>query len=139
MPQQIGGHTEQMVALPFIKTDFADANGTLNTPQATSLEYVMPAAGSIIGITGALNAALSTGTLTFQATINGSLSPVWPDAASLRTNQQRAYYMQDANKANFVFAAGQRVGVHVNASDTISATTTDGAFLVFVLLDNVRY
>lgn len=139
MPQHIGGHTEHVWSLPFAKTNIADADGTLNTLEATSLEYVMPVAGSIIGFTGALNAALTTGTLVFQPTINGSLCPALPDAASLRTNQQRSSFMQDAAKANYIFSAGQRVGVHWAKTGTIDPTTADAACLLVVLLDNVRY
>lgn len=139
MPQHIGGVTEYVSNLMFAKTNVTDANGTLNTLEGTTLEYVMPYSGSIIGFTASQNAALTTGTLVFQPTINGSLCPALPDAASIRTNQQRSSYTQEAEKANYTFTAGQRLGVMYTASDTINATTTDLACMLVVLLDGVRY
>lgn len=139
MAQDLGGVTQYVSQLAFAKTNVADANGTLNTLEGTTLEYVMPYPGSIIGFSASQNATLTTGTLTFQPTINGSLCPVLPSAANVTLSAQRSSYTQDAEKANYTFTAGQRVGVHYNASDTINATTTDLACLLVVLLDSVRY
>ena len=126
-------------AFDFRKTDFADANGTLTTAQGTVTGYVAPYAGSIIGFSGTLSAHLTTGTLTFQPTVNGSLCPVLPDAASLRTNQSKSYYTQEAQKPYYRFAIGDTLGVHYNASDTIDATTIDGACLLVVLFEGVNF
>lgn len=139
MPQYMGGATEIVTPLTFQATDIADANGTLNTVQATTTEYVMPFAGSIIGVAGALNATLTTGTLTLRTTIDGSLCPDFPDAAALRTNQQRASYSQDAGKANFTFTAGQRIGLAWAKTGTVNPTTADAVAQVYVMLEGVRY
>jgi hypothetical protein len=140
MPQLVGSGVDTYIAhFPFYKTNVGDANGTLNGVEPTTLEYVMPFGGSIIGFTCEESAALTTGTLVFQPTINGSLCPALPDAASVRTNQQYGYYTQDAHKANYDFTAGQRLGVMYAKSDTINATTTDLNALLVVLLERVQY
>lgn len=133
------GSRKAVQVLHFSKTNIANANGTLQTLQADNDEYVMPVAGAIIGFTGALNATLTTGSLVFQPTINGSLCPALPDAASLRTNQQRSNYMQDAWRNNYIFSAGQRLGVMWRKADTVNPTTADAACLLVVLLDQVEY
>lgn len=138
-PQTQLGSTFNVVTLPFQGTDFANADGTLFTAQATTPEYVMPTRGSIIGVSGGLNGTLVTGTLTPQAMIDGSLCPIFPDAAAVRTNQQYGYYMQEARKENYTFTAGQRLGMIVDKAGTVSPTTRDGAFLLVVLLEGVRY
>lgn len=139
MPQHIGGVTEIVVPLQFYKTNIADADGTLNTVEASVTGYTMPAAGSIIGVAGTLSAALTTGTLTLRATVNGSLCPNFPDAAALHTNQMGGYYMQDAGKANYTFPAGASVGVAWAKTGTIDPTTSDAIVTLLVLLDSVRY
>ena len=75
---------------------------------------------------------LILGTLTFM------VSPL-PDAASLRTNQSKSYYTQEAQKPYYRFAVGDTLGVHYNASDTIDATTIDGACLLVVLFEGVNF
>ena len=139
MPQMIGGATQVVVPLHFGKANVADADGTLTAVDGSSLEYVMPVAGSIIGITGRSNATFTTGTMTFQATIDGSLCPAFPDAACLRTNQQTGKYTQPQGKANYVFAAGARIGVMWDKAGTIDPTTNDVSVLLFVTQDSLRY
>lgn len=141
MPVQIPGMgvDKHVVSLPYAKTDIANADGTLVAVQATSNDHVMPATGSIVGFSASPNGTLTTGTLQFQPRIDGSLCPMFPSSASLHTNQGTSYYMQEARKANYTFSAGAKVGVNYDASDTIEPETMDGAFLLFVLLENVRY
>jgi hypothetical protein len=133
------GVDKYALPLPFVKTDIADADGTLIAVQATTNDYIMPAAGSVIGFSASPNGTLNTGTLQFQPRIDGSLCPMFPSSASIHHNQVTSYYMQEAGKANYTFTAGQKVGVDYDASDTIEPTTVDGAFLLFVLLEGVRY
>lgn len=132
------GSTYNMLALPFQATNIANGNGTLATVQADSIEYVAPANGSVIGFSAGLNAALSTGTLEFYPTVNGSLMPSFANAL-VYNNQQRASQQFEARRDNYTFVAGQRIGVEWRKSGTISPTTTDGTFLLLVLLEDVNY
>ena len=141
MPRKAGSN-KQVVPFVFGTLNYPNANGTLLAAaplDVSAKEYVMTRRGSIIGMSGALSGALTTGTLTFQVTINGSLCPAFPDGGSLRTNQQRTYYVQDRDKANFTFVAGNRIGVHVAASDTINPTTAEVTVLIETLLDGIEY
>lgn len=133
------GSTKNVAYLPFFKTDIAETNGTLNT-QATTEFYVAPSAGSILGISGGINGTLATGTLSFQAAINGSLSPLFGSGSYIHTSQQYGYAMHEGRKDNFKFSAGQRLGVHFNADDTLEPDSArDGAFLLVVLFEGVQY
>lgn len=125
--------------LAFRATDIPNANGTLATMQGTVIRYVAPYAGSIIAFSGTLSAHLTTGTLIFQPTIDGSLCPVFPDAASLRTNQSKSHYSQQARRTYYRFAAGAALGVNFNASDTINATTIDATCQLVLLYESVDY
>jgi hypothetical protein len=109
----------------------------LNTAGATK-EYVAPFAGSIIGFAGTLSAALTTGTLIFSPTINGSLCPPLPDAASLRTNQTKSHYGQDARTANYQFVAGDSLGVMYNKAGTVNPTTLDVNAELVVMFEGIR-
>lgn len=138
--QSQGGVTHNLLPLHFSRTDVPDANGTLNGVQATTNEYVMPRGGSILGVSASPNGTLVTGTLQFQALINGSLCPAFTDSSALlHTNQTYPYWMGDARRANLTFTAGQRIGLNFNASDTIAPTTRDVNVLLYVLLEDVRY
>lgn len=133
------GSSKFASALMFRATDIPNANGTLATAQGTVIRYTAPFAGSIIGFSGTLSAHLTTGTLIFQPSINGSLCPVFPDAASLRTNQTKSAFSQEARKSYYRFAAGDAIGVNFNASDTINPATTDTACLLVVLFEGVNF
>jgi hypothetical protein len=136
------GSTKVFHALPFNEENFPNtAAGTLNAANGTAEDYYMSRAGSIIGFSGALNAALTTGTLSFQPMIDGSLCPVFGSGSYLHPNQQRGYVTQDARKDNYTFTAGQRLAVKwvKVGSDAIAATTIDGAFQLEVLLESVEY
>lgn len=132
------GSRKQVVYLPFYATDIGDAPGTL-VGQATTPEYILPNRGSIVGVTGTLNGTLTTGTLTLQPTINGSLCPAFTNSgALLHLNQNGASYMQGGRKANYTFAAGSRIGLIYGKSATVAPTTRDGNFLLVVLQEGVE-
>lgn len=136
------GSTKAYISLPFVEENIQNtAAGTLNAANGTAEDYYMSRAGSIIGFSGALNAALTTGTLGFQPMIDGSLCPDFGSGMYLDLSNQRNYITQDARKANYTFTAGQRLAVKRNkvGSDAISATTIDGAFILEVLLEDVEY
>jgi hypothetical protein len=141
-PQAHVGSSFNYQALVFSENDFPNtAAGTLNAAAGTAEDYYMSRNGSIIGFSGALNAALTTGTLSFQPMIDGSLCPVFGSGSYLHPNQQRGYVVQEAGKPLYSFTAGQRVAVKwvKVGSDAISATSIDGAFQLEVLLENVIY
>ena len=133
------GSSKFPAVLDFRKSDIPNANGTMVTSQGTVIRYTAPYAGSIIGFSGTLSAHLTTGTLIFQPTIGGSLCPALPDAASLRTNQSKSYYAQEARKANYQFNAGDTLGVNFNASGTIDPVTASASCLLVVLFEGVTY
>ncbi len=133
------GSQKVIQLLPFQKTDVTDADGTLVPVLSTALGYVAPYGGSVLGFSGTLSGALTTGSLVFAPTINGSLCPSFPDAASLRTNQQKGYYTSDGRKANLTFNAGDTIGVNWLKTGTINPTTTDVNALLVVLFEQVLY
>lgn len=124
------------MALPFGKTNIANANGTLFALEDSTNEYVMPAAGSIFGFSGTLNGSLTTGTLTFQPTINGSLAPSFSTAVlHLNAGKNSAHF--EARRANYTFNAGDVVGLIYQVEETVDPTSRDANALLFVLLESV--
>jgi hypothetical protein len=97
-------------------------NSALNMPGDTALlEFVMPWAGAIVGISVACENARTAGTCTVKPTINGTAS------ASLQaqldgTNTQ--YHYASQTKDSDQFAAGQRLGVKVTTDASWAAGTT---------------
>lgn len=141
-PQAHVGSSFNYQTLPFSETDIPNtAAGTLNTIGTVAEDYYMPRAGSIIGFSFALNATMTTGTLSFQPMINGSLCPDFGSGMYIGCNRQRGYITQEAGKPLYSFTAGQRLAVKWNkvGSDAINGTTTDGAGLLEVLLEEVNY
>lgn len=126
--------TQPFVALPFGATNVPDAAGNAFASEPTSLEYVMPWAGSIVGISVAHNAVLSTGTITWQPTIDGTPNTVM-QAVTDSSNQRKT---NKVNEGKVPFTAGQRLGISWTKTGTVAPTTTDVALILWVQLDEVR-
>lgn len=126
--------TRPLVALSFGATNIPDANGNAFASEPASAEYVMPWAGSIIGIAVGQNALLSTGSLLWNPTVDGSAKSAL--GATTDTTNQRA--SAKTNVGKIPFTAGQRLGVAWTKTGTIAATTTDAAITLYVEFDEVR-
>lgn len=131
------GTTKNVVALPYFKTNVADADGTLNAQTTDLTEYAAVYPGSIIGVGVLLNGTLNTGTLTPRATINGSLCP--PFEGTLTIGVQTTYVQQEGRKDNFAFNPGDRLGLMYNKSGTIEPTSNDATAVLLVLHEEVFY
>lgn len=139
MGQGYLGSRKNYAQFHFVGANLTNTGGTLQFPGTLQVQqFWMPRKGSVIGFSGSLNASLSTGTLTFQPTIDGSLAPAF-SSAPLHVNQQAAYETWDANKDNAIFTAGQSLGVSYTSSDTVTPLTVDGVFIIEVLLEDVNY
>lgn len=134
MPAEQISVTQPLVPLFFGASNIPDAAGNAFASEPASQAYVMPWAGSIVGMSVAQNAALSTGTLTWRPTIDGTANP----ALTTSTDSSNQRNTAKANVGKVPFAAGQRLGVDWTKSGTISATTTDAAIVLWVQLDEVR-
>jgi hypothetical protein len=121
-----------VVPLFFQTSNIADAAGTANAIEPASTEYVMPYPGSVVAITAALNGALSTGTVTFRPTINGTAVTAFT-ATALSSSKQRTADSQLADKTHF--AAGDRLGIDWTKSGTVSPTTLDATITLWVLVE----
>lgn len=137
------GSSKQVAAIPFVGLNIANASGTLTTTflgtiNANMNEYVAPYAGSVIGVSGRLNAALTTGTLQMFATVNGSASSLFSNGPIHVTAQGNSQTIE-AERSGYTFAAGDRLGMGYYASDTINPTTNDGSFLLIVLFEGINY
>lgn len=134
------GSYKNMIALPFAKTDVADAAGTLNGVQATTNEYTMPVGGWIVGMGAHLNGTLLTGTLQFAPTVNeATLGRLW-SGGNADLWAADAYVTQEAG-ANplWSFNAGDSIGLTYSKSGTVTPTTRDMNAILLVLLDNYVY
>ena len=142
--QTLLGSRRPIVALPFSAYNVADADGTLYAENVigtvgSNVEYPMPSSGSIVAFAVHDNAGLSTGTLTFHATVNSnSYNRQFPGTYNaLHVTQQTAYDKIPAERSRFTFTAGQRVGLVWTKSGTITPTTTDLSATLYVQLDDM--
>lgn len=126
--------TQPLVPLFFGATNIPDAAGVAFASEPASQDYVMPWAGSIVGISVAQNAALASGTLTWRPRIDGTANTTMTVVTD--SSNQRATNKINAGKVPFT--AGQRLGVDWTKSGTVSATTTDATIILWVELDEVR-
>ena len=125
--------TKYVQMLPFQAVNVPDDAGDAYTVEATSLDYVMPWKGSIVGISVRHNADLTGGVITWRATIDGT----GDDTLTVVTDDthQQAYGSQ-AGRA-VPFAAGARIGVDWTKTGTVAPTTSDVAITLFVLLEGI--
>lgn len=135
------GSTKEVAHLPYQATNLVNANGTMTTGQTGVSSWVADAAGWVVGYSGGLNAALTAGTITAHATVNGSLLPGFSanGASVLVPEHVYGYQRHEAGRALHRFSAGDRLGMEYRASNTIDPETADGSFLLVVLLEDVNY
>jgi hypothetical protein len=122
-----------VVALTFNATDVPNAAGTAVAAGGTGNEYVMPFAGSIIGISAKSNAAFTTGTVTLRPTINGAANT--GITIPLSSANQSNYASKPADTVRF--AAGAAIGVDWTKTGTVAPTTNDLVITLFVLLEDM--
>jgi hypothetical protein len=139
MVQGYKGSRKIVETFPFVGANLTNVGGTLTFPGTLgSTSFWLHRRGSVIGFSGSLNAAMTTGTLTFQPVINGSLAPVFSDAR-FHVSSQANYQTLDANTDNYIFTAGQSLGLSYTSSDTVAPLTVDGIFIIEVLLEEAHY
>lgn len=85
-------------------------------------EYVLPYAGSIIGISVASNVACEAGNLTVDATINGAVTGL---QAALESATNTTYHSAVQGVNTDVFSAGNRLGVKITTDAVWQPTTAD--------------
>lgn len=127
-PGNVGG---QLIHLPFGKADLTtglDETAVLPIGGAAALgaDYPMVKAGSVIGVGFYSNAAITTGSISVYACINGTTKLL----ATLNTTNQSTAVTQ--NKDTDTFTAKQRIGVKVSTSADLDSETKDvwGAVIV---------
>lgn len=128
----------QIVPLLFSQDAVADSQSAvamniLETTATTSTlpvtEYVMPFDFEIVGITISSSEARTAGTLTVDATIDGTVTGLQGILNATDTTRDYATQARGAD----VGTAGQRVGVKLTTASW-TPTTADVAVVVYVLL-----
>lgn len=110
------------------------ASGTWNvrvipsSPVATISEVCMPWTGSIVGISVFSNAARTAGTLTVDATINGTVIGLEAELSAAPTTYDTAVQA----RAIDVFSATDRIGAKITTAGGWTPTTADIVVAVFV-------
>ena len=127
------------VALTFSATSIPNANGTFVSAQGAMPYYTMPFPGSVFGVSIALSAPLTSGALGMSAIIDGV--PVTGTFARLQADGtlMSAHQHWNAQRADYTFQAGQRIGVMWRKEGTIAPTTIDATVTMLVLLEGVDF
>ena len=135
------GSTKQVVPLNFGTVSVADANGTLRVGNfANIFERRMPAPGAVVGISSVLSGTLTTGTLTFYLTKNGTPTTGGTFAnGTINISTFGTYERDVAYLPQFTFTAGDQIGIGFSKAGTVAPTTRDLEVTLFVLLDQYDY
>lgn len=135
------GTTKNMVTLNYGTVSLADANGTMRVGNfANIFERRMPSPGSVVGISSQLSGTLTTGTLTFYLTKNGTPTTGGTFAYGTVNISTLGFYEKDLlYKPELSFAAGDTIGVGWSKAGTVAPTTRDVEVTLFVLLDQYDY
>jgi hypothetical protein len=133
------GSTKIPVALPFGTIAIGNAAGTLYTNVSSVTEYRMPSRGSVIGFAANLTGTLTTGTLQFYPTKNGSPMANSFGFGTINIGVTGNYQRAQAEQGGFSFAEGDTIGLAFNKTGTVAPTTRDCAALVLVLFDGYDY
>lgn len=125
--------------LSFGTITVGNADGTLLANMTSSLkDYRMPTGGWVIGVSANLDGTLTTGTLQFTPTLNGSpMTGTFSNTVtinSLGTSQTTV-----AQNPSYRFNANDAVGLMYNKTGTIAPTTRNIVGLLVVLLDSYNY
>ncbi len=129
----------------FQATDVADASGTLIAGQTGAVDYLMPYAGSVVGVTfrgsGSVGGTLTTGTLVPLVMVNGAAVAPFPVASvGIMVSQRGGYFTQDAQQSGYQFAAGSTVGLVYSKTGTIAPTSVvDITAEVWILQQDIYY
>lgn len=127
----------QLVPLMFTQDAVADAQSAvaMNIVEVaatvlTVTEYIMPFAGNIVGISLRSDLDRTAGTLTADATINGTVTGVQAVLNATTVNNAHARNGRD----NDAFTAGQRIGVKLTTASW-TPITADIVVAVWVLVN----
>ena len=133
------GSTKVPVKLLYGTLGIGDAAGTLYTNITSVAGYRMPVAGSVIGFSANLSGTLTTGTLTFFPTKNGSPMANSFTNGTINIGTFGNNETDQGQQGGFSFAAGDVIGLGFNKAGTVAPTTRDANALVMVLLDGYDY
>lgn len=133
------GSTKNMQSLVFGTISVGNANGTLYSNIASIVEYRMASSGSVIGMAANMSGTLTTGTLQFYPTKNGSLMSNSFTNGTINIGTLGNFERQQSQQGGFSFNAGDTVGLMFQKTGTVAPTTRDMNALLIVLLENYDY
>jgi hypothetical protein len=93
----------------------------------------LPFAGSLVGLSAALSAAATLGTLTLTVTVNGVVT----NCQIVITTATSGYLIQEYGSA--LFNAGDKLGVQITTNAAWNATTADLLVEVYVVFGDARF
>lgn len=128
----------QLVALQFMQDNVAasQSNVQLTIAEVASAAgnvidgYVMPWAGTIVGISAVVSTAATAGTLTVGPTIDGTEA-----ADPTLTFTDQATRSDTAARGTASFAAGAVIGAEITSDGSWNGTSSDLGVTVWVLVD----
>lgn len=146
MPNQLPvGSKYNVDKYTFTATDVGNASGTLIAGQTGAVDYTVPYAGSIIGVTfrgsGSVGGTLTTGTLVPLVMIDDvALAPFPELSVAIMPSQRGGYHTQDAQLSGYRFNAGASLGLVYSKTGTVAPTSVvDITAEVYVLYQDVQY
>lgn len=133
------GSTKIPIKLAFGTVGVGNAPGTLYTNVTSVTEFRMPYKGSVIGYSVNLTGTLTTGTLQFTPTKNGTPMTGTFSNGTVNIGTLGNHERVQANQPTWSFVEGDTVGLCFGKTGTIAPTTRDCVAVLFVLLDGYDY
>lgn len=139
------GSTYSVQKYSFQATDVGNASGTLIAGQTGAVDYTVPYAGSVIGVTfrgsGTVGGTLTTGTLVPLVMVNGAAVAPFPEASvAIMPSQRGGYYTQDGSQSGYRFSSGATIGLVYSKTGTVGPTSAlDITADVWVLHEQIHY
>lgn len=121
--------SQNAVAMEVLDLNFDAGTSDASFGYPSVTEYAMPCQFDIVGISVRSSAARTAGTLTVDATVNGTATGL--QAVLNATNTQTAYSTQ--RRESDTGSAGDRVGVKITTDASWAPTTADIIVVVWVL------
>lgn len=130
------GINKPVCAFTFSVANIADSqDGTAVPVDANGNAVVLPWDGYIVGMSVALNAAITAGIITIKATINGTEDA--NTAVLLNTTDTQFNSEEWGTLGQTAFTAGQYLGVVYDSDANVEANTVDLVVVVYVVFDDI--
>lgn len=127
----------QLIVLPFLRADLADADAAMVTPLAAVSTYVLPFDAWLVGVSFKASGVLTTGSLELNLDIAGNADVLELGDPVLNSTISEYTDTWGLNEA-YRIPAGSTIGVSYDKTGTVDPTTVDLSVLLFLIVADLQ-